>query len=30
MDFPKFDVCIDIVELCLGIAHEQISSFLTE
>ena len=22
--FTKFDVCIDIVEICFGIAHQQI------
>ena len=24
--FSKFDVCIDIVEICFEIAHQQISS----
>ena len=30
MDFTKFDMRIDIVEICLGIAHEQIWSILVE
>ena len=27
--FTKFDVCIDFVEICFGIAHRQISSIFT-
>ena len=29
-NFTKLGMCIDIVEICFGIANGQISSFLTE
>ena len=30
MDFHQIAMCIDMVEICFGIAYRQISSILTE